>query len=269
MKSSIKVEKYHGKKYRSIDFHALERQGFKFVAKDIFVNLEQDTAMFFAGEDGKKRVRFTVPLDGSKRKPGISMGYLKRVKAAAQWVEAQEQPEPVDEGEVTYWEEPEGTVVGELAGYRVEVEQCEDIGSPIGDWCMLGVFVGKYKNPGLYHEHWRWDYDEEFEGWAKEGKIEFMPIGAYEGFIYCTPETGRKELGRNWRKKARKTMEAEANVMRRYVEGEVYGFRVLDKEGTEVYACWGFIGESSRAAEDGMDEMRHLVASEINKRFNL
>ena len=63
-----------------------------------------------------------------------------------------------------------------------------------------------------------------------------------------------------WTKKqleaADKVIEAEVEVFDQYLRGDVYGFRVLDKEGEEEDSCWGFYGDDIR--ENGiLDHIDH------------
>lgn len=267
MKSSIKVEKFSGKVYRSVDYDKLERRGFKFVTHDAVVNLEKGLAMLFAGEDRKRRVKSLIPLEGAKRLPkGVKRDWLLHLKEAAQWIEEQEKEDEDEERYVVY-EEPVGYEYGALAGFKVMVEQHGDVPSPVRDWDMLGTFVGDYKNEDFYHEKW---YSlEYFEDEAIENGWEYLKIGHYNGWVYCTPEKGQKEYGKRWRKKARLCMEAEIKTMGEYCDGEVYGYRVVDKDGEDVASCWGYIGESKRAGQSGMDHMRWLVEENVKNKFNL
>lgn len=72
------------------------------------------------------------------------------------------------------------------------------------------------------------------------------------GFIFIDAETGRKNWGRNWRKKAEAMLEAEVEEYDQYLTGEVYGYVVeeieVDEEGNEEVidshydSCWGYYG---------------------------
>ena len=46
------------------------------------------------------------------------------------------------------------------------------------------------------------------------------------GYIYVTPEAGRKEYGRIWRKKARNLMRSEVQVYDQFLTGDVWYYAV-------------------------------------------
>lgn len=266
---AIKREKIHGKVYRSVNYDKLGRHGFKFLTHDVVVNLEKGLAIIFAGEDGKRRLKTIIPLEGAKRLPkGVKRSYLLRLKAAAEWVEEQEKEGEEGERFVVY-EEPEGHEFGTLAGFKVMVEHCADVTSPVRDWDMVGTFAGPYQNKDFYHEVWSRHSLENFEEVAEENGWEYLKIGHYDGWVYCSPEEGRKQFGRQWRKKARLCMEAEIKTMGDYCEGEVYGYRVIGKDGEEVDACWGFIGSSRYAGESGMEYIRWHLEQQIKTQFDI
>lgn len=62
------------------------------------------------------------------------------------------------------------------------------------------------------------------------------------GWIYIDRETGQREWGRFWRKKAEKYLIAEVEEYDQYLRGDVWGYTITDKDGNEVDGCWGFYG---------------------------
>lgn len=72
------------------------------------------------------------------------------------------------------------------------------------------------------------------------------------GFIYIDAETGRKEWGRFWRKKATAMLEAEVEEYDQYLTGDVHGYIIeeffVDEDGEEEIvdenydSCWGYYG---------------------------
>jgi hypothetical protein len=65
------------------------------------------------------------------------------------------------------------------------------------------------------------------------------------GFIYASVDTLRKEFGQKYTdEKVLAMMQAEVDTYNQYLHGETYGYRV-EKDGEEVDACWGFIGNDT------------------------
>lgn len=68
------------------------------------------------------------------------------------------------------------------------------------------------------------------------------------GFIYATKEQIRKEFNcklvtKKIREKVEKILLGEVETYDLYVRGEVYGYKVFDKESNEeVDSCWGYLG---------------------------
>jgi hypothetical protein len=67
------------------------------------------------------------------------------------------------------------------------------------------------------------------------------------GFIVVNKKTildnfGGKIITQKTREKAIKLLDAEVETYNYYVEGEVYGFRIVDENDDEVDSCWGFYG---------------------------
>lgn len=79
------------------------------------------------------------------------------------------------------------------------------------------------------------------------------------GIIYILPETGRKEWGRVWRKKALACMVSEVETYDQFLRGDVWGYIVEDEDGNNVDSCWGFFGHS-HAEEEGKSALDHAQA---------
>lgn len=67
------------------------------------------------------------------------------------------------------------------------------------------------------------------------------------GFVYVTLEAVRKEFGvkrvtKALREKAEDILRAEIVTYDAYLGGRVYGY-VIEQDGEEVDACWGFVGD--------------------------
>lgn len=64
------------------------------------------------------------------------------------------------------------------------------------------------------------------------------------GFIFLSLEKARKELGNEvTRERIEEILRAEVAEYDDYLQGNVYGYKVIDKDGDEVGSCWGFIGD--------------------------
>jgi hypothetical protein len=67
------------------------------------------------------------------------------------------------------------------------------------------------------------------------------------GFIYVSRADVLKEYSASRmtpkvKKQALAVLKGEIEAMDLYVSGQVYGYRVIDAEGEETDACWGFLG---------------------------
>lgn len=67
------------------------------------------------------------------------------------------------------------------------------------------------------------------------------------GFIAVSKKTildnfGGKIVTQKTKEKAIKLLDAEVETYNYYVEGDVYGFRIVDEDDNEVDSCWGFYG---------------------------
>lgn len=67
------------------------------------------------------------------------------------------------------------------------------------------------------------------------------------GFVYATLDTIRKEYGvvrvsAKLRRRVAEALKQEVTTYSDYLSGNVYGY-VVEQDGEEVDACWGFIGD--------------------------
>jgi len=127
-----------------------------------------------------------------------------------------------------------------------------------------------------------WDYKEQQE-WVREQRLmiqeEFektyvsLPLYLYDhsglsmstssfscpwdsgqvGFIYAKKDDDEELL--------RMLLVNEVEVYDQYLQGEVYGFVLLNEDGEEEDACWGFFGDDWR--ENGMAD--HVDISEVKE----
>ena len=78
------------------------------------------------------------------------------------------------------------------------------------------------------------------------------------GFIYVAKEKVRNEyeaecIDSNLRKKVQKVLKSEVETFSDILSGNVYGYRVLDEDGEEVYSCWGFVGDWEYCLEEAKE----------------
>jgi len=140
---------------------------------------------------------------------------------------------------------------------------------------------------GVYDDHYE-DSPSGFMQWMKdnESRILAIPVYAYNahggitiraggkgvgwdsfdsgqlGYIYITHDNIRKEWGVPGRKskniskaemaRAEACLIAEVNAYDDYLNGNCYGYRVMDKEtGETLDSCWGFLGDEEECRAEG------------------
>ena len=154
---------------------------------------------------------------------------------------------------------------------RVVQDSCGD--SP-REWDNLGTMVcfhGRY-DLGDKHKY----YSDDYSGWEelekairKEGGrgTIILPLYLYDhsgitmrtspfgcrwdsgqvGFILTNRETILSEFGgkivtKKLKEKVSRILEGEVETYTQYLEGEIYGFQIVDEEGEVVDSCYGFYG---------------------------
>lgn len=152
----------------------------------------------------------------------------------------------------------------------IEILQDSDPENP-RKWCEhLGTMICFHRHYDLGDKH-RYRSDE-FTGWEHmrrcfERDHLLLPLYLYDhsgitmstnpfhcpwdsgqvGFIVVSKEKVREEYGvkiisAKVRDRALAALRSEVAVYDHYLTGDVYGFRILDKDGDEVDSCWGFYG---------------------------
>lgn len=86
------------------------------------------------------------------------------------------------------------------------------------------------------------------------------------GYIYVDKKTVLKEYGgkivtAKLKKRVLGYLKGEVETYNQYIQGDVYGYRVVDDEGEVVDSCWGFYGEDAAEAE-GQSMIDYLSAKQ-------
>lgn len=172
----------------------------------------------------------------------------------------------------------------EYHGYTIEVVQDEDCESP-DKWGNDDMFL-VYDHRQFCVERKGYDPESIFQHIMETKKPMYedyhvIPVYAYihsgvalslgssfgqdpggwdtsfRGFVLV-----KKMKGWSWRKdSARKCAKALIEEWNMYLSGDVYGVKLLDPEGDEVDACWGYYGEEG--VKEAIAERKALADREI------
>lgn len=74
------------------------------------------------------------------------------------------------------------------------------------------------------------------------------------GWIFVSKETIRKnekckKVTKKLLEEYQKYLEGEVEIYDQYLTGDIYGFKVFDKDGEEIDSCWGYYGTESAIEE--------------------
>ena len=153
----------------------------------------------------------------------------------------------------------------EVNGYRIEIIQDEFPENPRELNENFGTIL--YKNGSRYNLGDEEAYQEDMDGIENNPDFISLPVYAYIhsgvilnttgfscpwdsgkcGIIYVSKEDARKSfevkvISAKIREKVLECLKSEVEEYSRYLGGEVYGYRVLDRSGEEVDSCWGLVG---------------------------
>lgn len=159
---------------------------------------------------------------------------------------------------------------------EIYYDECGDLDPR--QWDNYGVMVCFHRRYTLGEDH---DYHtEDFSSWEEleeqiikdHNPVVILPIYMYEhscislstrsfygrahhaewdsgriGFIYAT--RSQVQLMQGWRRitasrraRIEKYLTSEVEEYGQWLNGEVYGYQIKDKEGNELDSCWGIIG---------------------------
>ena len=170
----------------------------------------------------------------------------------------------------------------EYKNHTIEIFQDENPENPIKEWDMLGEFVCWHRNYDLGNSK-RFDNPEEVREYAKETNSLLFPLYMYDhsgialslsnsqypfidiwdsgqlGYVLVDREKALKEysqkiLTKKLKQKIHEVIQGEVNTYNQYLSGDVYGYKVIDKDGEEIDSCWGYYG-----MEYAIEEAKSIV----------
>lgn len=158
----------------------------------------------------------------------------------------------------------------EVRGYTIEIHQDEDAESP-REWSTFGTMFCTHRRYNLGDKQIGSMAKGEFDRLINRKDVKYLPLYLYDhsgltmstssfscpwdsgqvGIILVTHDDIRKEFGPQGRAlghitqkaitSAFKLMRQEVEVYDAFLQGNVYGYVILDKNGDTVDSCWGFI----------------------------
>lgn len=152
-------------------------------------------------------------------------------------------------------------------GYVIKIHNDDSAESP-RDWDNLGTITAWHRNYNLSDERHNYDVDDFIKEVVNDPNVISLPVYMYEhsgvalnttgfscrwdsgqvGWIHVHKDKVRKEysvkrITKKIRDKVESVLRSEIETYSKYVNGEVYGYVVEDKDGEHVDSCWGFIGD--------------------------
>lgn len=165
-------------------------------------------------------------------------------------------------------------------GKDIQIVLDESAEDPRKEWDHLGTFFGFHRNymspdapPHADPQEARhiaesaanicipvWLYDHSGTAYrAAESNPFHCPwdSGLF-GFIYVSKAKARnvygvKRLTAATVAKVREALESEVAEYSAWANGEVYGWKLLDRDGEEIDACYGYYGDVDRAKQDACE----------------
>lgn len=172
----------------------------------------------------------------------------------------------------------------EYKGLKIEIHQDEDPDSP-RNWDNLGTIIYWHRRYLLGDQNGQKEFGnaKEFLKWAKEKEALMLPIYLYDhsgitistgafscpwdsgqvDWIYVLPEKIRQEysckrITKVVRERAMKVLQAEIQTFDEYLQGEVYGYMVMDDDWEHIDSCWGYFGSDKdymiQCAKEAIDD---------------
>jgi hypothetical protein len=151
----------------------------------------------------------------------------------------------------------------QVGQFTIEIHPDTDPMNPRTDWDTFGT---------IYHTHRKYDLgvktdDDEIQDMIDSGDYLWQYVYILDhssvslsttpfncpwdsgcvGIIAVEKYKAREEFGKRLTKqvvdKVYKYLKSEIQTFNQYLQGDVYGFIIKDKEGNVVDSCWGFYGQ--------------------------
>lgn len=191
----------------------------------------------------------------------------------------------------------------EYKGYTIEVyyDECGD--SP-REWDNMGKMVCFHKRYDLGDKHSV--RHEDFSGWNEMGEylkkelkaVIVLPLFLYDhsgisisvgsfvgkaqhadwdsgqvGFIYVSREQVLKEysvkrISKKILKRVDSLLRSEVKTYNDYLTGQVFGYKLLDKNDEEVESCWGYYGETEELINECKGNIDRIVLQNVKNLNN-
>ena len=153
----------------------------------------------------------------------------------------------------------------EYKGLEIKVFSDDCPSDPREDMDLLGLSIcfdnyGRSRDTQLgmneYLEQCEMDKDLTEQVQTRDGSI----------YLVCSMEAVKKEYGylnQHSIKTAKSVLEGESEMIRQWIDGEVYGYTV-EKDGEHIDSCWGFYGFDHEAS-GLLDSAKPAIDSEIEE----
>lgn len=167
-------------------------------------------------------------------------------------------------------------------GYSIEIYQDESADDP-RNWGNLATFAAFHRRYKIGDSH-RFEDIAALKDYLKRNAAIYLPVYMYDhsgvclnttgfscawdsgqvGYIYALKEDIKKEFGvkrisRKLKTRVLDILRGEIETYDQYMCGDVYGYRIKNKDGEVVDSCWGFYGDDHEKSD-----LIHQAKSQIN-----
>lgn len=173
-------------------------------------------------------------------------------------------------------------------GYTIETYPDDVHINPRKDYDNFGSIVTWHRNYDMNDKGLGWDSPQDFLN-DMQDKAFILPLYMYEhsgialslnefscqwdsgqvGFIFVEYDKLKKEFPdctlETSKIKAFKLFQCEVKELEAYINGWVYGFKILDKDENEVDSCWGFY-DYDYMVNECKDQIEYFVKKDKEKK---
>lgn len=173
----------------------------------------------------------------------------------------------------------EDTMTVSDSGYTLQVYRDEYAENP-RKWDNLGSMVCWHRRYNLGDKHGYDSPQDFYESEAYKNALVILPVYLYDhsgitvsnsdfgdrwdsgqiGYIFVTKEKAQEEYGSEMTEQKkeliRERLISETETYDNYLQGDCYGFKIMDASGEEIDSCNGFFGGE---LNDVLKEMRENV----------